>query len=74
MFETLLSDGYKAILAADNNVCTKAVENIIEATYLSELVLNRGLVAATIHNGFTAIKETDESYHGEKVALVLLFN
>lgn len=70
-YETLLSDGYKAILAADNGVCTKAVENIIEAnTYLSGIGFESGGLAAAhaIHNGFTAIKETDESYHGEKVA------
>jgi len=70
-FETLISDGYKAKLAADNKVCTKAVENIIEAnTYLSGIGFESGGLAAShaIHNGFTAIEATHKMYHGEKVA------
>lgn len=35
-YKTLLADGYKAKLAVEQGLCTKAVENIIEAnTYLS---------------------------------------
>ena len=70
-YETLLRDGYNAKIAAENHVCTKAVENIIEAnTYLSGIGFeSAGLAAAhAIHNGLTAIDETHAFYHGEKVA------
>lgn len=70
-YETLISDGYKAKLAVDNKVCTKAVENVIEAnTYLSGVGFESGGIAAAhaIHNGLTAIEETHDKYHGEKVA------
>jgi len=70
-YETLLHDGYNAKIAVENHVCTKAVENIIEAnTYLSGIGFeSAGLAAAhAIHNGLTAIEETHAFYHGEKVA------
>jgi glycerol dehydrogenase len=70
-YETLLRDGCNARTAAENHVCTKAVENIIEAnTYLSGIGFeSAGLAAAhAIHNGLTAIEETHAFYHGEKVA------
>ncbi|MFV0528432.1 MAG: glycerol dehydrogenase [Lachnospiraceae bacterium] len=70
-YDTLLADGAKAILAVENKVCTKAVENIVEAnTYLSGVGFESvGIAAAhAIHNGFTAVEETHEFYHGEKVA------
>jgi glycerol dehydrogenase len=70
-YQTLINDGYKAKLAADNKVCTKAVENIIEAnTYLSGIGFESGGIAAAhaVHNGLTAIEETHHMYHGEKVA------
>ena len=70
-YETLIADGEKAKCAVDKHVCTKAVENVIEAnTYLSGIGFeSAGLAAAhAIHNGFTAIPATHELYHGEKVA------
>ena len=70
-YETLLSEGYKAKLAAEGKVSTKALENIIEAnTLLSGLGFeSAGLAAAhAIHNGFTVIEECHGMYHGEKVA------
>ena len=70
-YETLLSDGLKAKLAVENHVCTKAVENIIEAnTYLSGIGFESGGLAGAhaIHNGFTVAPETHSLYHGEKVA------
>lgn len=70
-YDTLLSDGPKAAVAAEKQLCTKAVENIIEAnTYLSGIGFESGGLAAAhaIHNGFTAIKATHSMYHGEKVA------
>ena len=70
-YETLLADGLKAKLAVERGVCTKAVENVIEAnTYLSGVGFESGGLAGAhaIHNGLTAIPETHSLYHGEKVA------
>lgn len=70
-YDTLLADGVSAMLAVKEDVCTKAVENIIEAnTYLSGIGFESGGLAGAhaIHNGLTAIEETHELYHGEKVA------
>lgn len=70
-YETLLTDGKKAALAVNEKVCTKAVENIIEAnTYLSGIGFESGGLAGAhaIHNGLTAIEATHSLYHGEKVA------
>lgn len=70
-YETLITDGFNAMLAVQKGVCTKAVENIIEAnTYLSGIGFESGGLAGAhaIHNGLTAIKETHSMYHGEKVA------
>ena len=70
-YDTLMADGIKAALAVQEKVCTKAVENIIEAnTYLSGIGFESGGLAGAhaIHNGLTAIEETHRFYHGEKVA------
>ncbi len=70
-YDTLIADGVKAALAVEQKVCTKAVENIIEAnTYLSGIGFESGGLAGAhaIHNGLTAIEATHSLYHGEKVA------
>lgn len=70
-YKTLLADGLKAALAVSRKVCTKAVENIIEAnTYLSGIGFESGGLAGAhaIHNGLTALEATHGLYHGEKVA------
>lgn len=70
-YDTLLADGVNAMLAVKENICTKAVENVIEAnTYLSGIGFESGGLAGAhaIHNGLTAIEETHALYHGEKVA------
>ncbi|BDF33052.1 glycerol dehydrogenase [Lachnospiraceae bacterium] len=70
-YETLLENGVSAALAVTENVCTKAVEHVIEAnTYLSGIGFESGGLAGAhaIHNGLTAIEETHAMYHGEKVA------
>ena len=70
-YNTLLEDGVQAVLAVKNKVCTKAVENIIEAnTYLSGIGFESGGLAGAhaVHNGLTAIEATHKFYHGEKVA------
>lgn len=78
-YDTLLSDGRKAMFSVENGVCTKAVENIIEAnTYLSGIGFESGGLAGAhaIHNGLTVLEECHHLYHGEKVAfgtLVQLF-
>ncbi|WAA12158.1 glycerol dehydrogenase [Fervidibacillus halotolerans] len=72
---TLFEDGVKAYLAVERNVVTEAVENIVEAnTYLSGIGFESGGLAAahSVHNGLTAIKETHDLYHGEKVAFGIL--
>ncbi|MDO4289158.1 MAG: glycerol dehydrogenase [Eubacterium sp.] len=68
--ETLLEDGIKAKLAAEQGVTSKALENIVEAsTYLSGIGFeSSGLAAAhAIHNGLTVLEETHHLLHGEKV-------
>ncbi|MCG3884499.1 glycerol dehydrogenase [Photobacterium leiognathi] len=70
-YETVLEDGLKAKIAVENNVSSKAVENIIEAnTYLSGIGFeSSGLAGAhAIHNGLTKLEECHGLYHGEKVA------
>lgn len=70
-YDTLLENGVSAMLAVENKVCTKAVENVIEAnTYLSGIGFESGGLAGAhaIHNGLTAARETHSLYHGEKVA------
>lgn len=70
-YKTLIDDGVKAYLAVQNKICTKAVENIIEAnTYLSGIGFESGGLAAAhaIHNGLTVLEEAHNLYHGEKVA------
>ncbi|MGF1751059.1 glycerol dehydrogenase [Vibrio cionasavignyae] len=70
-YDTLIADGVKAKAAVENQVSTKAVENIIEAnTYLSGIGFeSSGLAAAhAIHNGLTKLEECHHLLHGEKVA------
>ena len=70
-YETLIDDGYNAKIAAENHVCTKAMEHVIEAnTLLSGLGFeSAGLAGAhAIHNGLTTIPQSHSMYHGEKVA------
>lgn len=70
-YQTLLENGVSAALAVMENVCTGAVENVIEAnTYLSGIGFESGGLAGAhaIHNGLTVIEETHSMYHGEKVA------
>lgn len=74
-YETLLSDGLKAILAASEHTPTAAFERIVEAnTYMSGIGFESGGLAAAhaIHNGLTALPGTHEMLHGEKVAFGLI--
>lgn len=70
-YETLLTDGLKAKMDVEKNLCTEAVENIVEAnTYLSGIGFESGGLAAahSIHNGLTLLEGCRGLYHGEKVA------
>ena len=70
-YNTLVEEGEKAMLAAEQHVVTPALERIIEAnTYLSGVGFESGGLAAAhaVHNGLTAIADTHHYYHGEKVA------
>lgn len=70
-YDTLIEEGVKAKLAVEQNVCTPAVEKIIEAnTLLSGIGFESGGLAGAhaIHNGLTCIKDCHHLYHGEKVA------
>jgi glycerol dehydrogenase len=68
---TLMADGAEALSAVKHQVVTPAVERLIEAnTLLSGLGFeSSGLAAAhAVHNGLTAVPQTHEFLHGEKVA------
>ncbi len=70
-YDILLKEGNKAKLACENNVVSKALEEVVEAnTLLSGLGFeSAGLTGAhSVHNGFTVLEETHHMYHGEKVA------
>ena len=70
-YETLLAHGYQAKIAADNNIVTPALENIVETNILlSGLGFESAGLAAihAVHNGLTVLEETHQYYHGEKVA------
>ncbi len=70
-YETLIENGINAKLALEKNVCTPAVNKVIEAnTLLSGIGFESGGLAGAhaIHNGFTVLPECHHIYHGEKVA------
>lgn len=74
-YETLLSHGVAAKIAAEKHIVTPALERIVEAnTLLSGIGFeSAGLASAhAIHNGLTALEETHAFYHGEKVAFGVL--
>jgi glycerol dehydrogenase len=74
-YDTILNYGSQAIQANKNNVITPALHHIVEAnTLLSGIGFeSSGLASAhSIHNGFSAIEETHNYYHGEKVAFGVL--
>jgi glycerol dehydrogenase len=74
-YETLLSHGAAAKLAAEKHLVTPALDRIVEANILLSGIgfESAGLAAAhSIHNGLTALAETHSFYHGEKVAFGVL--
>ena len=70
-YETLIEEGELAKYAAEAHVCTKAVENVVEAnTLLSGIGFESGGLAGAhaVHNGLTVLPQCHHMYHGEKVA------
>lgn len=70
-YQTLMEQGLKAKLAVEQQVCTQAVEDVIEAnTFLSGIGFESGGLAGAhaIHNGLTVLEGCHAYYHGEKVA------
>ena len=70
-YDTLIEKGYLAKAAAEKHVCTKAVEEVVEAnTLLSGIGFESGGLAGAhaIHNGLTVLPQCHHMYHGEKVA------
>ena len=70
-YDILLSDGVKAKQAVEHNLCTQAVENIIEAnTLLSGIGFESGGKGAahSIGDGLNTISQCRQMKHGEKVA------
>jgi glycerol dehydrogenase len=73
-YETLLVYGVKAKAASERHIVTPAFDEIVEANIpLSGTGFKgAGLASAhSIHNGLTALAETHQFYHGEKVVGVL---
>ncbi|MGF3073314.1 glycerol dehydrogenase [Facklamia sp. P12945] len=69
--KVVLEKGYDAKIAADQNVVTQALEDIVEAnTLLSGLGFESGGLAAAhaIYNGLTVLEGPGNYYHGEQVA------
>ncbi|MBV9817226.1 MAG: glycerol dehydrogenase [Solirubrobacterales bacterium] len=74
-YDTLLADGVAARQAVEQQIVTPALDRVVEAnTLLSGLGFESGGLAAahSIHNGLTALHETHEYWHGEKVAIGVL--
>ena len=70
-YDTLIRYGASAKIACAQHIATPALEHIVEANILlSGIGFESGGLASAhaIHNGLTALEETHEFYHGEKVA------
>ena len=71
-FDTLMEDGLAALKACEEKKVTPELERIVEANILlSDLGFESGGLsgAHAIHNGLTALRETHDCWHGEKVAI-----
>ena len=74
-YRALLTNGRKALLAAQKGIVSPALENIIETnTLLSGLGFESNGTAAShaINDGLTAVPTKEIYYHGEKVAFGVL--
>ncbi len=74
-YDTLLNYGKNAKIACENRIVTPALNHIIEANILLSGIgfESSGLATAhSVHNGLSALSETHNYYHGEKVAFGVL--
>lgn len=74
-YETLMEDGRKAYSAVKQGLCTRAVENVIEANILlSGIGFESGGVCAAhpVNNGLAELPATHPFLHGNKVAFALI--
>lgn len=74
-YDTLMQYGVTAKIEAERQIITSALERIIEANILLSGIgfESGGLATAhSVHNGLTALPETHQFYHGEKVAFGVL--
>lgn len=74
-WEYLQGYGVQAKADVEANICSEAVETIVEVnTYLSSVGFESGGLAAAhaIQKGFTFIPQLHEQYHGNKVAFCTL--
>ncbi|MFP4526993.1 MAG: glycerol dehydrogenase [Candidatus Kapaibacterium sp.] len=74
-YDTVLEYGRRAAIDCQAGAVTPALEHIVEAnTLLSGVGFESGGLAAahSIHNGLTALSETHDYLHGEKVAFGVL--
>ena len=70
-YDILIRDGVEALRSAENKICSKELENIIEANiYLSGVGFeSNGLACAhSIYNAFTVLPQCRHMFHGELVA------
>ena len=70
-YDSLMKYGVMAKLACDQNVVTEALENIIETNILlSGLGFENNATsgAHSVNDGLTAVKNSEKTMHGEKVA------
>lgn len=70
-YKTLIKCGYQAKLSCEKHLITPALEAIIEANvYLSGVGADNGglAVSHSVYNGFTALKECENTMHGSLVA------
>lgn len=70
-YEILMQDGVKAIQSAQKGICSRELENVIEANILLSGVgfESNGIACAhSIYNAFTSQPSCHHMYHGELVA------
>ena len=70
-YDTVLADGLRALVAAQNGLATRAFEHVLEANiYCSGMAFENGGCAAahSIGNALTLLPEAREQSHGELAA------
>ncbi|MCX6084359.1 MAG: glycerol dehydrogenase [Caldiserica bacterium] len=70
-YDTVLADGLRALVAAQNGLATRAFEHVLEASiYCSGMAFENGgwAPAHSIGNALTVLREAREQSHGELAA------